>query len=183
VRSWLSWGVVAVSAALVGLLAYGIAATGEDSSIEEALGAGDRIEAPAADTALPVLGKDGEGTLADYRGKVVILNFWASWCPPCVDELPLLQRTQERIAGQDATVVGVNYKDLPEKAQRFVDRYSLTYPSLRDREGEVAEQYGARAFPETFVIDRDGRIAAVRRGPVTQEWLDRTLPELLGERA
>jgi cytochrome c biogenesis protein CcmG/thiol:disulfide interchange protein DsbE len=175
--------VVLVAAALVGLLAYGVAANSQDTSIDKALGSGDRMEAPGADTALPQLGSDGEGTLADYRGKVVILNFWASWCPPCVDELPLLERTQKQIAPKGGTVLGVNYKDLPEKAQRFVDKYSLTFPSLRDREGEMADHYGARAFPETFVIDRQGRVAAMRRGPVTQEWIDSTLPALLEEKA
>ena len=75
------------------------------------------------------------------------------------------------------------YENVSDEALKFVRRYKLTYPSLRDRDGQFADRYGSRAFPETFVIDRRGRIAALRRGPVDQAWLDRTLPPLLGEKA
>jgi cytochrome c biogenesis protein CcmG, thiol:disulfide interchange protein DsbE len=79
-------------------------------------------------------------------------------------------------------VLGVDYKDVRENAQEFVTRFNLSYPHLRDRDGAYAEKYDSRAFPETFVIDRQGKIAAVRRGPVTREWLDATLPPLLKEK-
>ena len=181
-RKAVSWTVIAVAALLVGLLAYGVAQQGEDTSIDDAVAKGERIDAPTS--TLPVLGQESlKRSLDDYRGQVVVMNFWASWCPPCIDELPLLERTQKRISPQGATVLGINYKDLPEKAQSFERRFKLSYPSLRDRDGEYAEDYGSRAFPETFVIDRQGRIAAKRRGPVTQEWLDGTLPKLLAEKA
>jgi len=176
-----SWAVIATLVALVGLLSYGVASKRTDTSIDEAVAAGQRIEAPEMD--LPVLGQPGERTLSDYRGKVVVLNFWASWCKPCTEELPLLERTQKRIAPQDATVLGINYKDVSGDALGFVRRFRLTFPTLRDRDGAFAELYGSRAFPETFVIDRRGRIAAQRRGPVDQRWLDRTLPPLLAEPA
>ena len=94
-----------------------------------------------------------------------MLNFWASWCPPCVDELPLLEKAQRGIESSGATVLGVNYKDIPEDALAFVRDYGVSYPSLRDPDGEFAELYGARGIPETFVIDRDGRIAAVQPRP------------------
>ena len=98
--------------------------------------------------------------------------------------LPLLGRAGESsLAGKNATVLGANYQDLSDSALKFVRRFKLTYPSLRDRDGRFADRYGSRAFPETFVIDRRGRIAAQRRGPVDQAWLDRTLPPLLGEKA
>jgi cytochrome c biogenesis protein CcmG/thiol:disulfide interchange protein DsbE len=180
-RLRLYWPVVVAAAALVGLLAYGVAATQTDTSIDQAVAEGDRIEAPA--TTLPLLTGGGTGSLADHRGKVVILNFWASWCGPCVKELPLLERTHRRIAPEGGMVLGVDYKDIRENALGYVDRFSLTYPSLRDRDGRYAEDYSSRAFPETFVIDREGRIAAVRRGPVTRQWLDDTLPPLLEEKA
>ena len=173
--------VVVAAAALVALLVYGVASQGADSSIDDAVERGDRPAAPEA--SLPVLGAGGSGSLSDYRGQVVVLNFWASWCPPCVDELPLLQRTQRRIEPLGATVLGVNYQDLPEDASQFVDRFGLTFPNLRDRDGEYAEEYAILGFPETFVIDRRGRIAAARRGPVTAGWLDSALAPLLGERA
>jgi cytochrome c biogenesis protein CcmG, thiol:disulfide interchange protein DsbE len=180
VRKGLLTTAIAAGAALIALLAYGVASQRTDTSIEEGVATGDRVDAP--DETLPLLGGGGESSLADYRGKVVVLNFWASWCPPCIEELPLLQRTQRRIEGRRATVLGVNYQDIPEDALRFVRRFRLTYPSLRDRDGEYAEDFDAFAFPETFVVDRQGRIAAVRRGPVDKRWLERTLPPLLGGR-
>ena len=176
-----AWAVILSAALLVGLLAYGVASRRADTSIDEAIAAGERVEAPTA--RLPVLGEGGTGSLADYKGKVVVLNFWASWCKPCTEELPLLERTHRAISGRDALVLGANYQDVSDSALGFVRRFKLTFPSLRDRDGEFAERYGARAFPETFVVDRRGRIAAQRRGPVDQKWLDRTLQPLLGETA
>jgi cytochrome c biogenesis protein CcmG/thiol:disulfide interchange protein DsbE len=173
------WLVIAVAAALVGLMAYGVAKQSPDTSIDEAIAKGERIAAP--ERVLAELEGGGKGSLEDYRGKVVVMNFWASWCKPCVDELPLLQATHERIEGQRALVLGVNYKDLTKKALAFKAKFDLTFPVLRDPDGRYAEDYSSRAFPETFVIDRKGRVAAKRRGPVDQAWLDETLPPLLAE--
>ena len=176
-----SWAVILAAALLVGLLAYGVASKRADRSIDAAIANGQRVDAPVRQ--LPVLGGQGDSSLADYKGKVVVLNFWASWCKPCTEELPLLEKTQQSLTGKNATVLGANYQDLSDSALEFVRRFKLTYPSLRDRDGQFADKYGSRAFPETFVIDRRGKIAAQRRGPVDQAWLDRTLPPLLGEKA
>ena len=92
-----SWAVILASALLVGLLAYGVASRGQDTSIDDAIAEGKRIDAPTE--RLPVLGKGGERSLADYKGKVVVLNFWASWCKPCTEELPLLEKTHKAISG------------------------------------------------------------------------------------
>jgi cytochrome c biogenesis protein CcmG/thiol:disulfide interchange protein DsbE len=181
VRRGLPLAVIAVAGALVALLAYGVASQGTDKSIDDALADGKRLDAPNA--ALPTLGRPGERSLADYRGRVVVLNFWASWCPPCIHELPLLQRTHQAIRSRGGTVLGVNYKDIPEDALDMARRSGLTYPNVRDRDGEYAEKYATVGFPETFVIDRAGRIAATRRGPVDERWLDRTLQPLLAEDA
>jgi cytochrome c biogenesis protein CcmG/thiol:disulfide interchange protein DsbE len=171
--------VIAAAAALIGLLAYGVASQGTDTSIDDATARGDRIEAP--NKLLSTLGAPGEQSLADYRGKVVVLNFWASWCPPCIEELPLLQRTHRRIERRGGLVFGVNYKDIPEDALAMAERFGLTYPSVRDRDGEYAEEYATSGIPETFVVDRNGRIAASRRGPVDRQWLDTALGPLLAE--
>jgi cytochrome c biogenesis protein CcmG/thiol:disulfide interchange protein DsbE len=176
-----AWAVIVAAALLVGLLAYGVASRGQDTSIDDAIAAGKRVDAPTAK--LPVLGAGGDGSLADYKGKVVVLNFWASWCKPCTEELPLLERTHKSIATRNGTVLGANYQDVSDSALQFVRRFKLSFPSLRDRDGEYADRYGSRAFPETFVIDRRGRIAAQRRGPVDKAWLDRTLQPLLEETA
>ena len=175
----LYWPVTLAAAALVGLLAYGVAATGEDTSLDEAMAQGDRVEAPVAD--LPWLHKAGDGSLAGYEGKVVVLNIWASWCEPCKKEMPLLQRTHERIAKQGGTVLGIDTSDATDRALAFLREYRITFPSLRDRDRSYGRELDVVAYPETFIVDREGRITALRRGPVTREWLDAELEPLLGE--
>jgi len=181
VRPRLYWPVSLAAAALVALLTYGVASTGPDTSIDERLAAGERVEAPVRD--LPVLGADGTGSLADHAGKVVVLNVWASWCEPCKTEMPLLQRTHERIEPRDALVLGIDMQDSTERALAFLREEGIEFTSLRDRDREYARELGVSAYPETFLIDRAGRIAAARRGPVTEEWLDEHLEPLLEERA
>ena len=170
---------IVVAAALVGLMTYGVAKQSPDTSIDEAISRGERIAAP--ERTLAKLEGGGQGSLADYRGKVVVVNFWASWCKPCVDELPLLEKAHKRISAQDGLVLGINYKDLTKKALGFKTKFGLTFPLLRDPDGRYAEDYSSRLFPETFVIDRKGRVVAKRRGPVDQAWLDETPPPLLAE--
>ncbi len=139
--------------ALLGLLAYGLSQNEPDSEIEQALDRGERKRAPSF--TLDRLSGGGEGSLADYRGKVVVLNFWASWCEPCREESPLLDRWHERVsAGGRGTVLGVDVLDVSDDAREFVREYRLGYPMLRDGEGEVLRDYGVVAYPETFVIDR-----------------------------
>ncbi len=176
--------VVVLAAALVGLLAYGLAQRGEDRTIARALAEGERAPAPEPDTALAVLGgRPGETrSVGDFRGKVVVLNVWASWCDPCKDELPLLERTHRRIAAEGGTVLGLNTRDISSSALELVRRYDLSFPSLRDRDAELVRAYGTPKYPETYVLDRRGRVAAKRIGPVDQAWLDETLPPLLDER-
>lgn len=163
------------------LLTYGVASVGPDTSLDDALQDGERVEAPVRD--LPRLGTEGTGSLADHRGTVVVLNVWASWCDPCRSEMPLLQRTHERIADQGGMVLGIDTQDATEDALKFLADYDIDFPSLRDRDREYGRELGVSGYPETFLIDRDGRIAALYRGPITQEWLDEHLQPLLEEQA
>jgi cytochrome c biogenesis protein CcmG/thiol:disulfide interchange protein DsbE len=181
VRPRLYWPITLAAAALIALLTYGIAAQGTDTSLDQALQEGKRVEAPVKD--LPRLGADGTGSLGEEKGKVVVLNVWASWCPPCQSEMPLLQRTHEQIAKQGGLVLGIDTQDSPDDALAFLRKKKITFPSLRDRDREYGRKYGVGAYPETFLIDRKGRIAALRRGPVDQAWLDANLPGLLKENA
>lgn len=169
------------AAALVALLTYGVVSNGPDTSLEERLARGERVEAPVRD--LPRLGEEGTGSLAELRGQVVVLNVWASWCPPCLEEMPLLQRTHEEIEPRDALVLGIDTQDASEDALDFLDEQGISFPSLRDIDREYGREFGVAGYPETFLIDRKGRIAQMRRGPVTEEWLDEHLPPLLEERA
>ena len=175
------WPVSFAATALVALLSYGVVSTGPDRSIDDRIASGDRVEAPVSE--LRELGGAGTGSLADHAGKVVVLNVWASWCPPCRSEMPLLQRTHERIASQNALVLGIDSQDASEDAMRFLRDKKISFPSLRDRDGEYAGDLGVAALPETFLIDRQGRITALRRGPIDRDWLDEHLTPLLEERS
>ena len=171
------WVVIAVAALLVGLLSYGVFSQDANDSIENSLARGDRP--PAPEDPLPVLGTEDTATVQDYRGKVVLVNFWASWCPPCTDELPLLERAQAELEKRGATVLGINTRDTTEDALEFVDRFGLTFPSLRDGSGDYAEEWGQTGVPESFVLDRQGRVAALLRGPLTAQWIDEQVMPLV----
>ena len=177
VLSPLPIAVIVAVAALLGLLAYGVSSSGPDASIEEALASGRRP--PAPEVTLPWLDGRGRGSLADLRGKVVVLNYWASWCEPCRAESPLLERWHRTMVRRGGTVLGVDVLDVSSDAKAFVRRYELSYPMLRDADGRTQRQLGVVAYPETIVVDREGRIAAVQRGPVNEAWMRRHVEPLL----
>src|ERR1700742_100082 len=181
VRMRVFWPVVVAAAALIGLLAYGIAAKHPNTTLDAAVAKGERPDAPLA--ALPKLQGTGNGSLADYKGKVVVLNVWASWCDPCREEVPLLQKTHEKIEPQGGLVLGLDTQDASSKALAFLKERDATFLSLRDRDRSYGREFGVTGYPETFIIDRKGRVAALQRVPVTQKWLDQHLPKLLAEQA
>jgi cytochrome c biogenesis protein CcmG/thiol:disulfide interchange protein DsbE len=166
-------------AAVLGVLAYGVTSSGHSETIDNAVAEGRRVSAPAL--TLPPLDRGAPASLSDYRGKVVVLNFWASWCEPCREESPLLQRWHTRIRSQGGTVLGVDVLDVRSDAGAFAAEYGLTYPMLRDGSGDSAEAFGLTGYPETFVIDRRGRIVAVTRGPLEEADLRRQVLPLLEE--
>jgi cytochrome c biogenesis protein CcmG/thiol:disulfide interchange protein DsbE len=160
---------------LVALLIYGVSVQAANRTLDELVARGRRPAAPDATRRLPMLGGSGQGSLASFKGKVVVLNFWASWCEPCQVEAPLLERAQSQLARHDATVLGVTYKDATPDSQSFVRRYHLTYPNLRDGEGSFAHSYGTNQLPESFIIDRYGHIVAISRGEIEQPFLNKAL--------
>jgi cytochrome c biogenesis protein CcmG/thiol:disulfide interchange protein DsbE len=160
--------------AVIGLLGFGLIAKGADE-----LAVGD----PAPDAELPVLGGEETGSLADYRGRWVLVNFWASWCDPCRTEAPALEEFQRRHGGPRFTVLGIDQRDLTDDALEFVEEYELSYPQLRDGEGERADPFGMTGLPESFLVDPQGRIALIRRGPVDEAYLDRYVRPLVEEPA
>src|SRR5918995_1721766 len=128
------WPVTIAAALLVGLLAYGLTTTGTDTTLDAAMARGEPVEPPTR-APLPVLGGEGNGSLADYRGKVVLVNVWAAWCDPCRDELPLIQKTHEMMSARGGTVLGIDVKENSGAALEAVEEFGLTFPNLRDRDG------------------------------------------------
>lgn len=175
--------IVAAAAALLALLAFGVAGQGRNTSIDAALARGVRPAVPSAQMALPVLGSDSTRRIADLRGKVVVLNVFASWCDPCKAEAPILERAQQELIRHDGTVVGVTYLDNSSDSEQFVRQQHITYPVVRDISDSFVRSFGTTGVPETFVIDRHGRIAAARRYQLTGNWLARTLGQVLRQRS
>jgi cytochrome c biogenesis protein CcmG/thiol:disulfide interchange protein DsbE len=159
--------------ALVAILVYGVSTQSPTRTLDEAVAHGLRPAAPDAGGMLPLLLGSGGRSLASYRGTVVVLNFWASWCKPCEEEAPLLERAQRKISRHGGTVLGVTFSDTSSDSLSFVRRFHLTYPSLRDTTEEFTHSYGTIALPESFVIDRDGHVVAISRGEVGEAFLER----------
>jgi cytochrome c biogenesis protein CcmG/thiol:disulfide interchange protein DsbE len=180
-RRFLVPGAISLAAAaLLALLAFGIASQGVSTSLDAQLARGVRPPAPDAQSLLPSLSSSSGMTLSSLRGKVVVVNLFASWCQPCLAEAPILESTQRQLVGRGGTVLGVTYRDTTSDARQFVHQQHIDYPVVRDVSGSFARAYGANGIPETFVIDRQGRVAALRRYQLAGSWLKTTLSRLLG---
>jgi cytochrome c biogenesis protein CcmG, thiol:disulfide interchange protein DsbE len=142
-------------ALLVGLLGWKLLVE-EGSGIRAALERGESPPAPGF--TLPRLGEDGELSLEELRGQAVVVNFWASWCAPCRDEAPTLEAAWQTYRSEGLVVVGVDFNDFERDAIAFARENGMTYPLVYDRDGKLVEAYGATGVPETFVVDRQGRI-------------------------
>ncbi len=172
-----------VAAALLALLVFAVATQGTSTSLDGQLSRGVRPPAPQAGSRLPGLGSSHGLSLASLRGKVVVINLFASWCQPCLAEAPILERTQRQLARQDGTVLGVTYRDTTSDAEQFVRQERINYPVVRDVSGSFARAYGANGIPETFVLDRNGHVAWVRRYQLAGSALQQELSQLLGASA
>jgi cytochrome c biogenesis protein CcmG/thiol:disulfide interchange protein DsbE len=161
-----------LAAALVGLLVYGVVHGGDNTSLDDAVKAGDYPTAPGQTMKRPLLDGSGSASIADYKGKVVVLNFWASWCEPCIAEAPVLERAHQQLTKSGAgTVLGATYQDATDQSNAFEREHHITYPSVRDLDTKLAHEYGTNKLPETFVIDRQGKVVAISRGQLDEKFL------------
>ena len=152
--------------ALIALLIYGVLALGSNRTLDQALAEGQHPAAPEYTRELPKLSEDGTASLADYRGHVVLLNFWASWCPPCRHEAPLVESAQRQLERYGGTVLSVSTQDTASDSRSFRAENHLTYPDLRDVTGNFVHAFGTTALPESFILDPQGRITAISRGEI-----------------
>lgn len=170
--------VIVLAVAVVGLLVYGVAAGGDDSSLDAAVQRGERPAVPGANVALPLLDGKGSVSLKELRGEVVVLNFWASWCGPCRKEIPALAAFQA--ANPDLAVVGVSYQDDPADALAFAEETGADWPSVID-DGPLGSAYGVPGLPATFFIDAEGRVVGRILGEATEATLQQGAQALDGE--
>jgi peroxiredoxin len=160
--------VVSIQAAAA-LLLVGLCFLIADSLRETVVSVGDRAPSFAITT------DSGKRiTNADFGGKVLVLNFWATWCPPCVDEMPSLQAMAQQLAPKGVVVLGVSVDKNPAAYQRFLRQARITFATARDPQSDISAEYGTFKYPETYVIDSTGRVRQKHIGP--RDWLD---PELV----
>lgn len=106
--------------------------------------------------------------LSDFRGKVVFLNFWATWCGPCRFEMPSMEKLYQRLKDKGLEIIAVNLQEDSSSVRQFVDEYGLSFPVLLDTTGRIGATYGARSIPTTYIVDREGFVFAGTIG--TREW-------------
>jgi cytochrome c biogenesis protein CcmG/thiol:disulfide interchange protein DsbE len=172
----LRWAIPLAVVPVLVLLAYGFRSNPRE--IPSPL-----VGRPAAPFALTTF--DGKPiSLESLRGRVVVVNFWASWCmPACYDEAPSLERAWQAYRDRGVALVGVNIQDKEEPAKQFLARFGHTFPNAPDPVGRVSVDYGVYGVPETFFIDRKGRVRFKQVGAVTDEIMKEHLDRLLGEPA
>ena len=184
-RRYILPGLVAIAAvALLALLAFGVGGQNSGSSIDAQVARGDYPVAPSLHASLPLLGSGARTSLAAYRGKVVVLNVFASWCGAVQGRgADPRRRAAHRCSAHGATVLGVTYLDNPTASEQFVRQEHITYPVVRDVDGDFVRSFGTTGVPETFVINRQGRVQALRRFQLDGSWLKTVLPPILAARS
>ena len=178
-----TWILLATALPLVGLLALlGWASLGDGGGqslgVNREFGVAE-VETKAATPFELELITGGDLSLADLRGKVVMVDFWASWCTPCRQEAPVLVQVYREYAESGVEFVGIDIWDKEENARSYLETFGIPYPNGIDNSGEIAINYGVRGIPEKFFIDRDGLVQRKFVGPIREDKLREALDELL----
>ena len=170
------WLIPLAAVPVLALLAYGFRMSPRD--IPSPL-----VGRPAPVFALSTL-EGAPVTLEGHRGKVLVVNFWASWCyPACYEEAPVLERNWRGYRDRGVVVLGVGIQDKREAVEKFVADFGLTFPIAQDLKGSVSVDYGVYGVPETFFVDRQGRIRVKHVGAVTDDVFRKTVDTLLAEKS
>ncbi len=159
--------------AVIGLLAFGLLNKG---------GAKIAVGDPVPDKVLPRLPGPGHGSLAEERGKWVLVNLWASWCLPCREEAAMLEHFYRRERSRGVTVVGIDVQDNQDDALAFLHAHPTTYTQLRSVGNQRSSAFGSTGVPENFLVNPHGRLALIWRGPVDEEFLRERVVPLLASR-
>ena len=172
-RIWSTTGrlvVVFLVVGLIALLAWGLVQA-EKTPLEEGM---------APDFTLTSF--DGRTyTLSDLRGNVVIINFWASWCPPCREEAAYLERTWRKYKDKGVIFIGVDYADAEKPALAYIDEFDITYFNGPDLGTRISQSYNIKGVPETYYVAKDGTLRGNHIGPLFEPELDNRIDELLSE--
>jgi cytochrome c biogenesis protein CcmG/thiol:disulfide interchange protein DsbE len=172
-RSVARGGAIVLVALLFVLLVVHLATAERGAAVAAAVAAGKRPIAP--DFELGRIDGHGKLELSSLRGRVVVLNFWASWCRACTDEAPTIEAAATRWRRRGVVFVGVDSQDFTGDARAFARRFGLTYPSVHDGAGSLMTRYGVTGMPETWTVDRTGRLADHIAGVTDGPRLDRAI--------
>jgi cytochrome c biogenesis protein CcmG/thiol:disulfide interchange protein DsbE len=175
--------ILVVVVALLALLAFGVANNGPSNQLAALVSRGQRPAAPNSRMRLQLLGSTQRESLSALRGKIVMVNVFAGWCPPCQTEAPILRSAQQRLAEHGGTVLGVTWQDSSTDALSYMHNNHLSFPVLLDPGDTFVQPYGVNGPPETFIVNRQGRVVAARTYQLTAKWVDQALSRVLGTKA
>lgn len=157
---------------LVLLLGYSVVAHAETKQILP------QLEQPFIAPDFSLRGEDGKTyTLAQFRGQVVVMNFWATWCPPCREEMPSMERLWQKVRGKGIVLLGVNVGESTDTIFEFTGSYPMSFPIPMDIEGKVIESYPVQGLPTTFIIDPSGKVT--HRAIGSREWDSAAMVQML----
>jgi cytochrome c biogenesis protein CcmG, thiol:disulfide interchange protein DsbE len=180
-RGWILLSTAIPVIALLSLLGWAVVRSGGNPGglgVNSVFGRVDVSAEPASDFTVELL-EGGALNLSDLRGKVVLVDFWASWCPPCRQEAQTLAQVYQEYADQPVEFIGVDIWDRREDALAYINDYNVPYPNGIDEKGTILIDYGVTGIPEKFIIDQNGVVRHKLVGPTSADALRETLDELL----